>query len=146
VSSFMAAHLRYRNPHLSVADQDAYYAEIAQVAERLGARNVPRTRQAVADYLQAMRPQLRCDERSREVVSVLLAAPAPSRLAKPVASLMMQAGIGLLPQWASDLLELTPAPFKARLVDLGIDSTAPVLRWAMRDSSLHRAKRRVGVA
>lgn len=146
VSSFMAAHLRYRNPHLSVADQNAYYAEIAQVAERLGARNVPRTRQAVADYLQAMRPQLRCDERSREVVSVLLAAPAPSRLAKPVASLMMQAGIGLLPQWASDLLELTPAPFKARLVDLGIDSTAPVLRWAMRDSSLHRAKRRVGVA
>ncbi|MCO7503371.1 MULTISPECIES: oxygenase MpaB family protein [unclassified Pseudomonas] len=146
VSSFMAAHLRYRNPHLSLADQDAYYAEIALVAERLGARNVPRSRQAVAHYLQAMRPQLACDERSREVVRVLLEAPAPSRLAKPVANLMMQAGINLLPDWAGELLERTPHPLKRRLVGLGIDSTAPVLRWAMRDSSLHRARRRVGCA
>lgn len=146
VSSFMAAHLRYRNPHLSLADQDAYYAEIALVAERLGARNVPRSRQAVAHYLQAMRPQLVCDERSREVVRVLLEAPAPSRLAKPVANLMMQAGINLLPDWAGELLERTPHPLKRRLVGLGIDSTAPVLRWAMRDSSLHRARRRVGCA
>ncbi|KIU45604.1 histidine kinase [Pseudomonas putida] len=146
VSSFMAAHLRYRNPHLSPADQDAYYAEIALVAERLGARNVPRSRQAVAHYLQAMRPQLVCDERSREVVRVLLEAPAPSRLAKPVANLMMQAGINLLPDWAGELLERTPHPLKRRLVGLGIDSTAPVLRWAMRDSSLHRARRRVGCA
>lgn len=146
VSSFMAAHLRYRNPHLSLADQDAYYAEIALVAERLGARNVPRSRQAVAHYLQAMRPQLVCDERSREVVRVLLEAPAPSRLAKPVANLMMQAGINLLPDWAGELLERTPHPLKRRLVGLGIDSTAPVLRWAMRDSSLHRARRRVGSA
>ncbi|MCP8349617.1 DUF2236 domain-containing protein [Pseudomonas sp. FBF18] len=146
VSSFMAAHLRYRNPHLSLADQDAYYAEIALVAERLGARNVPRSRQAVAHYLQAMRPQLVCDERSREVVRVLLEAPAPSRLAKPVANLMMQAGINLLPDWAGELLKRTPHPLKRRLVGLGIDSTAPVLRWAMRDSSLHRARRRVGCA
>ncbi|WP_236177080.1 oxygenase MpaB family protein [Pseudomonas qingdaonensis] len=146
VSSFMAAHLRYRNPHLSLADQDAYYAEIALVAERLGARDVPRSRQAVAHYLQAMRPQLACDERSREVVRVLLEAPAPSRLAKPVANLMMQAGINLLPDWAGELLERTPHPLKRRLVGLGIDSTAPVLRWAMRDSSLHRARRRVGCA
>ncbi|MFF3703670.1 MULTISPECIES: oxygenase MpaB family protein [Pseudomonas] len=146
VSSFMAAHLRYRNPHLSLADQDAYYAEIALVAERLGARNVPRSRQAVAHYLQAMRPQLVCDERSSEVVRVLLEAPAPSRLAKPVANLMMQAGINLLPDWAGELLERTPHPLKRRLVGLGIDSTAPVLRWAMRDSSLHRARRRVGCA
>jgi uncharacterized protein (DUF2236 family) len=146
VSSFMTAHLRYRNPHLSLADQDAYYAEIALVAERLGARNVPRSRQAVAHYLQAMRPQLACDERSREVVRVLLEAPAPSRLAKPVANLMMQAGINLLPDWAGELLERKPHPLKRRLVGLGIDSTAPVLRWAMRDSSLHRARRRVGCA
>ncbi len=72
--------------------------------------------------------------------------PAPSRLAKPVANLMMQAGINLLPDWAGELLERTPHPLKRRLVGLGIDSTAPVLRWAMRDSSLHRARRRVGCA
>ena len=145
VRSFLAAHLRYRNPHLSDAAQDAYYSEIALIAERLGARDVPRSRQEVADYLRRMRPQLRCDERSHEVVRVLLDAPAPSRLARPVGALMMQAGIGLLPDWAGDMLALRQGPLKQRMVGLGIDSVAPVLRWAMRNGSAHRARRRMGL-
>ncbi|WWL44583.1 oxygenase MpaB family protein [Pseudomonas parakoreensis] len=44
------------------------------VAERLGAREVPKSRQTVADYLQRLRPQLLCDERSREVLRLLLDA------------------------------------------------------------------------
>ncbi|MCY1427981.1 hypothetical protein D9M71_438510 [compost metagenome] len=145
VSSFLAAHLRYRNPNLPYAEQDAYYAEIALIAERLGARDVPRSRQQVTDYLQAMRPQLYADERSQEVVQVLLDAPAPSRLAKPVGSLMLRAGIDLLPEWARDMLELQQHPLQQRLIRLGINSTAPVLRWAMRDGSAHRARRRMGI-
>ncbi|UVM21231.1 oxygenase MpaB family protein [Pseudomonas wadenswilerensis] len=146
VSSFLAAHMRYRNLHLPIADQDAYYAEIALIAERLGARNVPRSRQQIADYLQAMRPQLICDTRSHEVVQVLLDAPAPSRLAQPVGALMLRAGIDLLPEWASTMLELSQNPLQRRLIRLGINSTAPVLRWAMRDGSAHRARRRMGIA
>ncbi|WP_166364486.1 oxygenase MpaB family protein [Pseudomonas akapageensis] len=145
VSSFLAAHLRYRNPHLSLAEQDTYYAEIALVAERLGARDVPRSRQAIADYLEQMRPQLVCDHRSHEVVQVLLDAPAPSRLTKPFGALMMQAGIDLLPNWASAQLELTQHPLHRRLVRLGVANTAPVLRWAVRDGSVHRARRRMGI-
>ncbi|MHC2147163.1 oxygenase MpaB family protein [Pseudomonas sp. 210_17 TE3656] len=145
VSSFLAAHLRYRNPNLPLAEQDAYYAEIALIAERLGARDVPRSRQQVTDYLQAMRPQLYADERSREVVQVLLDAPAPSRLAKPVGSLMLRAGIDLLPDWASAMLDLQQHSLQRRLIRLGINSTAPVLRWAMRDGSAHRARRRMGI-
>lgn len=146
VSSFLAAHMRYRNPQMPVTEQDAYYAEIALIAERLGARNVPRSRQQIADYLQAMRPQLRCDARSHEVVQVLLDAPAPSRLAQPVGALMLRAGIDLLPEWASAMLELGQNPLQRRLIRLGIHSTAPVLRWAMRDGSAHRARRRMGIA
>ncbi|CAK9887444.1 MULTISPECIES: oxygenase MpaB family protein [Pseudomonas] len=146
VSSFLAAHMRYRNPHMAIADQDAYYAEIALIAERLGARNVPRSRQQIDDYLHAMRPQLLCDARSHEVVQVLLDAPAPSRLAQPVGALMLRAGIDLLPEWASTLLELSQNPLQRRLIRLGINSTAPVLRWAMRDGSAHRARRRMGIA
>ncbi|MFK0089096.1 oxygenase MpaB family protein [Pseudomonas sp. NPDC090755] len=145
VSSFLAAHLRYRNPGMPVAEQDAYYDEIALIAERLGARNVPRSRQQVTDYLHAMRPQLRCDERSHEVVQVLLDAPAPSRLAQPVGALMLRAGIDLLPDWASALLGLGQHPLQRRLIRLGINSTAPVLRWAMRDGSAQRARRRMGI-
>ncbi len=146
VSSFLAAHLRYRNPAMPRAEQDAYYAEIALIAERLGARNVPRSVAQIADYLQSLRPQLRCDGRSREVMRILLTAPAPSRLAQPVGRLMLQAGIDLLPQWASDLLEVHQSPLQRRMIRLGVDGTAPILRWAMRDGSVHRARRRMGIS
>ena len=145
VSSFLAAHLRYRNPHLSRADQDAYYNEIALIAERLGARNVPRSCQQVEDYLQRMRAHLQCDARSHEVIAVLLEAPAPSRLAEPVGKLMLHAGIDLLPGWASQMLDLHQGQWRRRMIRLGIERTAPVLRWAMRDGSAHRARRRMGI-
>lgn len=83
VSNFLAAHLRYRNPSLSDRDQDRYYSEIALVAERLGVKHVPHSRQEISDYLARIGPQLVCDERSREVLRLLLNAPSiasrPSR-------------------------------------------------------------------
>lgn len=145
VSSFLAAHLRYRNPHLSREAQDAYYDEIALIAERLGARDVPRSCQAVEAYLQRMRLQLMCDARSHEVVDILLDAPAPSRMAQPVGKLMLNAGIDLLPDWARDMLDLHQSPLQQRMIRLGINRIAPVLRWAMRNGSAHRARRRMGM-
>ena len=145
VSSFLAAHLRYRNPRLSREAQDAYYNEIALIAERLGARDVPRSCQAVEDYLQRMRPQLLCDARSHGVVDILLDAPAPSRMAQPVGKLMLNAGIDLLPDWARDMLDLHQNPLQQRMIRLGINRIAPVLRWAMRNGSAHRARRRMGL-
>ncbi|MGY4819391.1 oxygenase MpaB family protein [Pseudomonas chlororaphis subsp. piscium] len=145
VSSFLAAHLRYRNPQLSPADQDRYYGEVALIAERLGASDVPRSRRAVADYLARMRPQLLCDERSREVLRLLLAAPAPSRLAKPFGSLMMQAGIDLLPDWASDMLGVNQGLLQRQLIRASVNRSAPMLRWAVRNGSIHRARRRMGL-
>lgn len=146
VSSFLAAHLRYLNPDLSLEDQDRYYAETAIVAERLGARDVPRSTQQVMDYLQQMRPQLRCDERACEVLRILQGAPAPSRLAKPMGNLMMQAGIELLPEWASAMFNIRQTEFRRKMIRAGINRTAPVLRWAVRNASIHRAKRRMDVS
>ncbi|MBP5075092.1 DUF2236 domain-containing protein [Pseudomonas chlororaphis] len=145
VSSFLAAHLRYRNPQLSPAEQDRYYGEVALIAERLGASDVPRSRRAVADYLARMRPQLLCDERSHEVLRLLLAAPAPSRLAKPFGSLMMQAGIDLLPDWASDMLGVNQGLLQRQLIRASVNRSAPMLRWAVRNGSIHRARRRMGL-
>ena len=145
VSNFLAAHLRYRNPHLSEADQDRYYDEIALIAERLGATHVPRSRQQIADYLEGIRPQLLCDERSHEVIRLLLNAPAPSLLAKPFGALMMQAGIDLLPDWASDQLGLHQRPQMRKLIRAGVNSSAPILRWAVRNGSVQRARRRMGL-
>ncbi|MCY1539766.1 hypothetical protein D9M68_753680 [compost metagenome] len=145
VSSFLKAHLRYLNPDLSGEDQDRYYAEIALVAERLGARGVPKSRREVAEYLEAMRPQLLCNERSLEVVRILFGAPAPSVPAKPFGLLMTQAGIDLLPDWASAMLGLHQSAWQRRLVRAGIWRIAPILRWAMRNGAVHRARRRMGL-
>ncbi|TLP54690.1 MULTISPECIES: oxygenase MpaB family protein [Pseudomonas] len=145
VSSFLAAHLRYRNPALPRARQDAYYNEIALIAERLGARDVPRSCAEVEAYLQRMRPQLQCDARSLEVIDILLQAPAPSRMAQPVGKLMLKAGVDLLPDWAAQMLGLTQTPLQRRMVRLGLAQTAQLLRWAMRDGSAHRARRRMGL-
>lgn len=145
VSSFLKAHLRYLNPQLSAEDQDCYYSEVALIAERLGARDVPRSRQQVADYFKAVRPQLRCDDRSREILRILQRAPAPSAIARPFGALMMQAGIELLPPFAGALFELQPGPVRRRLIRFGVRRTAPVLRWAVRNGSAHRARRRMGL-
>ncbi|MGE7958394.1 oxygenase MpaB family protein [Pseudomonas sp. NPDC089530] len=145
VSSFLAAHLRYRNPRLSPTDQDRYYAEVALIAERLGARDVPRSRRAVADYLAGIRPQLLCDARSHEVLRLLQAAPAPSRLAKPFGALMMQAGIDLLPDWASTMLGINQGLLQRQLIRASVNRSAPMLRWAVRNGSIQRAQRRMGL-
>jgi uncharacterized protein (DUF2236 family) len=146
VQSFLQAHLRYRNPQLSGADQDRYYSEIALIAERLGATQVPRSRAEVADYLAAVRPQLRCEERSHEVLRILLDAPAPSAMAAPVARLLMLAGIDLLPDWAQAMLERRIGPTRSRLIHGGVHSLAPVLRWAVRSSAAQRTHKRLAPA
>lgn len=145
VSSFLKAHLRYLHPALSSSDQDRYYEEVALIAESLGARGVPRSRAQIADYLQGIGPQLRCDDRSREIMHVLFNAPAPSALARPFGALMMQAGVELLPDWASDMLDLRQTPRQRQLIQLGVRRTAPILRWAVRSGSVHRARRRMGL-
>lgn len=143
VSSFLAAHVRYRNPALSLADQDRYYAETARVAERLGATRVPRSRAEVAAYLSVQQPYLRCDERTREILRVLLAEPAPSRLTKPFGALMMRAGMDLLPDWARAHYAMPRAPLRRQLVRRMVGAIAPILRWAVRDAAVHRAHRRL---
>jgi uncharacterized protein (DUF2236 family) len=142
-SCFLASHLRYRNPHLSHELQDRYYQETARVAAALGARDIPTSRAAVADYLQRMRPQLVCDERTREVARILLAAPSPSALARPLGWLVMQAGIDLLPDWAQRQFDFYPGTLRRRLVRVGVGGVGKVLRASMSNGSYQRAVRRI---
>lgn len=145
VHNFLQSHLRYRNPDLPGSDQDRYYSEIAVIAERLGATNVPRSRAEIALYLERMRPQLLCDERSLEVLRILLNAPAPSLLAGVAGTLFMQGAIDLLPDWAQSMLGQPVSPARSRWIRLRINRLAPLLRWAVRSGAIHRARRRLGI-
>lgn len=143
-SRFLAAHLRYKNPHLSLEKQDRYYAEAAVVAEALGAANVPKTVQSVEDYLQAMRPHLRCDDRTREVLRILLSTPAPRWQARPAMKLMMMAGIELLPEWVQQQFGFRFSPLRRRWIHGRLALLAGILRWSIQRSAYRRAMHRMG--
>lgn len=142
--SFLAAHLRWRNPALSIDEQDRYYREAARIAIALGAEDIPQDGRAVEAYLERMRPVLCCDERTREVTRLLLTASLPGGMATPVGWLLMRAGIDLLPDWARRQLQLSSGPLAGRLLTPSVGALARVLRWSVRNGAWHRAMRRVG--
>ncbi|WP_447553974.1 oxygenase MpaB family protein [Vreelandella sp. EE22] len=139
MSRFMAGHLRYRNPQLGRAEQDRYFFETACIAEALGARNVPDSREAIEAYLQARQSELVFDERTRDVVKVLLSAPPRHVIVRPAGALFMRAGIDLLPEWAAKQLELDMSSLQRRLVRVSIKSAMPMISRAVRSGAYRRA-------
>jgi uncharacterized protein (DUF2236 family) len=142
VSCFLAAYLRYRNPALSLAEQDRYFAETATVARKLGATEIPETRQAVEAYLQAMRPKLRCDARTREVAQALLSQDAPSPTLAPFSKLIFVAAQDLLPEWAAKMHGFYLPVSRRPAVRLGVKGIGGLLRWGLQGGAEGRARLR----
>jgi uncharacterized protein (DUF2236 family) len=129
---FLAAWRRYGEPGMSVADQNRYFAEMAQVARALGADPVPESAAAAAALIRQMRPLLSCDARTREVARLVLSQPASSLIAEPLRAMTIHAGIDLLPGWARQMHGLrTPLP-AVPLVRAGTGAVAELLRWTFR--------------
>lgn len=141
VASFLSAHLRYRDPAFAPAEQDRYLAETARIARKLGAVDVPESRAELDAYFLAVRPQLRADDRTREVARVLLSQSAGGGLMGGAGSVMLRAGADLLPPWAARLHGLPPGP--QPLLETQVRALGGVLRWALRDGSARRARRRL---
>jgi uncharacterized protein (DUF2236 family) len=129
-TSFLAAWRRYAEPGMSAADQDRYFAEMAQIGMALGADPVPRNRAEAVRLIEAMRPSLLSDARTREVARLVLAQPAANKLAQPLQTLTLQAGVDLLPAWARRLHSLDTPPLGRPLVRAGTFGIAQTLRWA----------------
>jgi len=144
VSCFLRAYLRYRDPAYPAERQDGYLRDYARVARALGAGDVPDSRAAAEDFLLAGRGQLRYDARTREIVRRIRHAPAPGLLAHAWSRLVIRAGFDLLPPWALHMLGERPLSGPARrALDAAVHSAARPLRWAVRNGSVHRARRRV---
>jgi uncharacterized protein (DUF2236 family) len=142
VSSFLTAYLRYRDPDFPPAEQDRYFAETAIIAEKLGATEVPKSRVAIEAYLQRVRPELRYDQRTREVARALLDQPAASPAIAPFMNLVFQAAQDLLPAWAAEMHGFRQAPLGRPAVRAAARSLGAFLRWALRSGVEARARRR----
>ena len=91
--SFLDGWMRYAEPRMATADQDRYFAEMAQVAERLGAQRAPRSRPEAERLVLEMSGGLRADARTREVARLVLDQRPANLLAAPVQRLVMKAGV-----------------------------------------------------
>lgn len=131
VDSFLRAYLRYREPGLSGADQDRYFAETAAIAERLGARDVPISRREIDAYYRRVRDDLRFDARVRDVADALLAS-GPDALTTGALAIVAPAAIDLLPPWAAAMHGRTPRSIGRPAIRLGARGMSNVLRWALR--------------
>jgi uncharacterized protein (DUF2236 family) len=147
VYSFLNAHLRYKNPYLSAARQDQYFDEYALIAERLGARDVPRSRRAIQRYLEERRSALHCDARTLDVYEIVMAAPAPGASSRLWTWMIKRAAVDLLPVWALELFGRQPlsAPTRTGLHLATRVSSLPI-RWAVRNGASAIARRRVEAA
>lgn len=143
--AFLQGYRRYvRDVPADLADR--YYDEYRRVAEALGAGEVPATEAAVEAYFAAQLHGLRMDARSHEVLQVLAGVRLPVPAAGLSRDVFLGAGAALLPPWAVDLLQRTPAQqLQARASMRVVQGLAPVFRRALPDGAASRACARMGV-
>ena len=131
-TSFLDAWIRYGEPLMATADQDRYFAQMAQIGEALGADPVPRSRAQAERIIAEMRPQLRTDARTREVAHLILNRRDAKAMGEVPRKLAMQAAIDLMPKWARALHGFSVSPLERPLVRAGTFGIAQTLRWAFR--------------
>lgn len=135
--SFLDAWIAYGEPRMSRADQDRYFAEMAVIGRALGADPVPGTRAEAEALITAMRPELKSDERSREVCGLVLNQTVGPPTAALPSKVLMQAAVDLLPDWARRMHGLRPSRLSRPAVREGAWAMARTLRWAF-DGSPNR--------
>lgn len=143
--SFLAGYCRYCRADLPADAADRYFDETRRVAEALGARDVPDSEAAVLAYLQRIRPELHCDQRSREVLGILERIRLPVPFAGLSRRLFLGAAIALLPTWAADQLGYGRFDrLRAGMAAGSLAALAPLIRGALGDGIAVRACHRVG--
>lgn len=132
VDSFLLAHQRYGARPLSRAGCDDYVAQVADVGEALGSRDLPRTLTALHRDLGAYRAELRGTQAAREAADFLLHRTPLPAAALPGFHLLAGAAIGLMPAWTRPHLGLPYRPRLERtLVKVGGRVGTGAIRWAL---------------
>ncbi|MBX3478738.1 MAG: DUF2236 domain-containing protein [Brevundimonas sp.] len=126
ITSFLDAWIRYAEPSMSPADQDAYIAEMARIGRALGADPVPTDRAEAEALIQSMRPALRADARTHEVAQLVLRQRIGGPAENFAGGLIMAAGADLLPDWARAMHDLPAAPAPTRAA---VRATQRLMDW-----------------
>jgi uncharacterized protein (DUF2236 family) len=132
VDSFLLAHQRYGRRPLDPAGADAYVAQAAEVGERLGALELPRSVAGLRAALGAYRPELRGTPAAREAAAFLRSqTPLPPAARLPYAALWGAAS-AMLPEWVRVELGVRGVRAPGGVVVRAAGSTMTrAIRWAL---------------
>jgi uncharacterized protein (DUF2236 family) len=136
--NFVDGWRRYAEPAMSRADQDRYFAESGEIARLLDADPVPPSRAAAERLIRDFRGELRSDARTRAFRDLVLKVPARSLAEAPVQSLLTNAAVDLLPDFARDMHGLA-RPLLSPLVRRGTYGIASTIRWAFAGERYRRS-------
>lgn len=135
--SILYAYERYGPGKLSPADERRYWEECAVAAElqTCDPATVPRSREGIREYFEAVRPRLAASEAAQSMMDHLLNAevmfPPLPRIARPgawIASKLLRiATIATMPKWMRDLANLRQPAWVDRAI-------TPLMRAAFRIS------------
>jgi uncharacterized protein (DUF2236 family) len=133
VDSFLRARERYGATPLSTGAGDRYVEEMAVVAEKLGVRRAPRSRDDLAAVLHSYRPEYHIGSQARETVRFLAWPPLPLAT-RPAYGLAFAAAVSMLPRHARRALRLPVAPLAEPLaIRPATTLLMRTLGWALGD-------------
>ncbi len=130
----MTTYDRYRR-RLTVAEKDRYLAEQAVIGRMGGADWVPESVAELADYIEAMAPKMAVNFQTREFVDFLAGdtggADSAGRREQLERRLNLRGAMGLMPDWARDLLGLRHPDLLQRVYFDNVNRLqAAGVRWA----------------
>ena len=109
VDSFLKARIRYGATPLGAGVPDAYVAEMAEIARRLGSEDPPTDVAGLKARLWAFRPELEVNHQARDTIRFLRSPPASFAVRAPY-RVVFAASVGLLPGFARRMLVLPLPP------------------------------------
>jgi uncharacterized protein (DUF2236 family) len=98
--SFLRAHQLYGAAPLDQEGRDAYVADMAVIAEKLGVVNPPRTERELTQRLNSFRPELSSSPEARDAARFLLLTPPLPLAARAPYGVLAATAVAMLPLWA----------------------------------------------
>jgi uncharacterized protein (DUF2236 family) len=132
IDSFLRAHQRHGSSPLDQAGRDGYVADTARIARELGVVDPPETEVALANRIEAFRPELEGSPEARSTARFLLLNPPLALVARAPYALLAAAAVELLPRWARTPLRLPYLPIvEPTLVRGGGRVVTQGIRWVV---------------
>ncbi len=130
--SFLECHRLYGRYPLTTAQRDEYVSQSSRTGIMLGARDVPMTVSELDEALQSYRPELETSPAALDARHFLLDEPPVGRTDRPAYELLRRGAVAALPDWAAEMLELSPGPFGSREAGRTLGKAGVTgLRWVL---------------